>query len=63
MGILMKSYERTFYLLTELKSHHVGEQCLSTNGNIYESTHAHYDGKIYTCILFTNETQVAFIRE
>ena len=38
---------------------HVGVELLCSSGNIYESTHAHYDGEMCTYILFINETQVA----
>ena len=34
---------------------HVGLEFLSTHANIYESTHAHYDGKTLTCNLFTEQ--------
>lgn len=36
---------------------------LSTYANIYESTHVHYNGKICTCVLLINETQVTFTWE
>ena len=39
---------------------HVGEQCLFTHANIYESVYDENDGKICACILSTNETQVVY---
>ena len=43
---------------------HVGVQFLSTRrAKIYESTHAYFDGKICTYILFINETHVAQLWE
>ena len=53
--------EETFHYWT--KYIHVGVEFLSTHANIYESTHVHYDGKVFTCILLINETQVAFMGE
>ena len=43
---------------------HVRVQFLSTRrAKIYESTHAYFDEKICSHILFTNETQVAHLWE
>ena len=40
---------------------HVRVEFLSPHANIYESTHAHYDRTISTCILLINENQVAYV--
>ena len=40
---------------------HVRVEFLSPHANIYESTHAHYDRTISTCILLINENQVAYM--
>ena len=37
---------------------HVQVQCLSPHENIYNSTHAHYDTIICTCLLLINESSV-----
>ena len=40
---------------------HVRVEFVSPPANIYESTHAHYDRTISTCILLINENQVAYM--
>ena len=56
---IIYSHRMIIRLLFIVSSHtHVGVKVLSTHGNIYESTHAHCHGKIFTSSLLTFQTQV-----